>query len=160
MTVDRNRRSLFKGLPALGAGRPVSVPLRTAREWRGRTGAQQARPLLHLAQRGANRASMGRGATFIDPFDAGKRGNNVQANFLEKFPPGGRRCGPLVEYDWQESPDHRTCRVTGIATSPELLWYDGPVYFRRTFTEQRKAGTRWPDVAVVRGRLITMQPSG
>lgn len=127
------RRQLFKGC-ALGAI-AVSVPLQA--QWKVEP-AKQARPLLHLPAR-RKQSLDGPWRYILDPFDAGKRGNNDRRTFWKNFRPPD--TGPLVEYDWQESP------VINLPSdwnshAPELVWYDGAVYFRRTFEAKPTPGGR------------------
>jgi beta-glucuronidase len=99
---------------------------------------QQARPLLHFLSR--TRISLdGAWRYILDPFDAAKRGNNRRRTFWNDFRPAPD--GPLVEYDWRESPVIDLPRDWN-SHDPELLWYNGPVYFRRTFTAEAKPGTQ------------------
>jgi beta-glucuronidase len=95
--------------------------------------AQQARPILHLRAR-ARQSLDGPWRYIIDPFDAGKRGNNDRRTFWKNLRPP--ETGPLVEYDWEESPVIDLPRDWN-SHAPELTWYDGPVYFRRTFEAKR-----------------------
>jgi beta-glucuronidase len=93
---------------------------------------EQARPLLHLPAR--KRISLdGEWRYILDPFDAAKRGNNQRRTFWNALAPGPE--GPLVEYDWEASPTIDLPRDWN-SHAAELLWYDGPVYFRRTFTAE------------------------
>ena len=123
MTVTR--RFLLKG-SALGA---LAAALPAQAQWKVEA-SQQARPLLHLWDR--RRTSLdGPWRYILDPFDAGKRGNNRRRTFWRDVRPAPGE--PMVEYSWDDSP------VMALPTdwnshADELLWYDGPVYFRRTFT--------------------------
>lgn len=100
--------------------------------------AAQARPLLHIPAR--KRISLdGEWRYILDPFDAAKRGNNRRRTFWNALAPGPE--GPLVEYDWLESPTIDLPRDWN-SHAAELLWYDGPVYFRRTFTAEEKPDVR------------------
>jgi beta-glucuronidase len=129
MTISR--RNLLK----LGSVAPLAIALPLCA---AEAQAAHITPLLHLAQR--KRISLdGPWRYIIDPFNAGKRGNNVRRTFWKNSMEGVD--APLVEYDWDESPV-MTLPSDWNSQSPELLWYDGPVYFRRTFTAQRKAGAR------------------
>lgn len=99
---------------------------------------EQAQPLLHIPAR--KRISLdGEWRFILDPFDAAKRGNNRRRTFWNALAPGPE--GPLVEYDWDASPAIDLPRDWN-SHAPELLWYDGPVYFRRTFTAEPKPGVR------------------
>ncbi len=118
------RRQLFKGC-AVGA---IAVSIPAQAQWKVEP-AQQARPLLHLPAR-RKQSLDGPWRYILDPFDAGKRGNNDRRTFWKNFRPA--ETGPLVEYDWQESPVMELPRDWN-SHAAELLWYDGPVYFRRTF---------------------------
>jgi beta-glucuronidase len=98
--------------------------------------ADQARPLLHVPAR--TRISLdGEWRYILDPFDAAKRGNNRRRTFWNALAPAPD--GPLIEYDWRESPVIDLPRDWN-SHDTELLWYNGPVYFRRTFTAEEKPG--------------------
>lgn len=127
------RRELFKGC-ALGA---IAISIPAQAQWKVEP-AKQARPLLHLPARRKQNLD-GPWRYILDPFDAGKRGNNDRRTFWKNFRPPD--TGPLVEYDWQESPVIDLPRDWN-SHAPELLWYDGPVYFRRTFIAAPEPGTR------------------
>jgi beta-glucuronidase len=84
--------------------------------------------LLHLTAR--RRTSLdGPWRYIVDPYDAGARGDNIRRTFWKdtRLVPGG----PLVEYEWAASPLIDLPRDWN-SHAPELLWYDGPVYFART----------------------------
>jgi beta-glucuronidase len=99
---------------------------------------KQARPLLHLPAR--QKVSLdGPWRYILDPFDAAKRGDNRRRTFWKDFRPAPD--GALVEYDWQESPIMDLPRDWN-SHDEELLWYNGPVYFRRTFEAPSKPGVR------------------
>ncbi len=118
------RRSLLTG-SALGA---LAFAWPAQAQWKVEP-ARQARPLLHVFAR--RKLSLdGQWRYIIDPFDAAKRGNNDRRTFWKNFRPP--ETGPLVEYDWAESPIMDLPRDWNSHT-PELIWYNGPVYFRRTF---------------------------
>jgi beta-glucuronidase len=127
------RRELFKGC-ALGA---IAISIPAQAQWKVEP-AKQARPLLHLPARRKQNLD-GPWRYILDPFDAGKRGNNDRRTFWKNFRPPD--TGPLVEYDWQESPVIDLPRDWN-SHAPELLWYDGPVYFRRTFIAAPEPSTR------------------
>lgn len=129
------RRILMKGgaLAATGCAFGSALPARA--QWQVEP-AQQARPLLHLPAR-RKQSLDGPWRYIIDPYDAAKRGNNDRRTFWKNFRPP--ETGPLVEYDWDESPIIDLPRDWN-SHAPELLWYDGPVYFRRTFMAET-AGT-------------------
>lgn len=91
--------------------------------------ANQARPLLHLSAR-RKQSLDGPWRYILDPYDAGKRGDNDRRTFWKNLRPA--ESGPLVEYDWEESPIMDLPRDWN-SHAAELSWYDGPVYFRRTF---------------------------
>jgi beta-glucuronidase len=131
--VTLSRRQLFQG-SALAA---VAISLPAQAQWKVEPAAQ-ARPLLHLPAR-RKQSLDGPWRYILDPFDAGKRGNNARRTFWNDFRPPV--TGPLVEYDWQESPVIDLPRDWN-SHAPELLWYDGPVYFRRTFIAAPEAGAR------------------
>lgn len=98
----------------------------------------QAQPLLHLPAR--HKESLdGAWRYILDPFDAARRGDNTRRTFWKDYRPP--ETGPLVEYDWSESPTIDLPRDWN-SHLPELLWYDGPVYFRRTFDAVAKPGKR------------------
>jgi beta-glucuronidase len=99
---------------------------------------QQARPLLHLHTR-RKRSLDGPWRYILDPYDAAKRGDNRRRTFWKNFRPPP--TGPLVEYDWAASPAIDLPRDWN-SHAPELLWYDGPVYFRREIEAQPRAATR------------------
>jgi beta-glucuronidase len=100
--------------------------------------ARQARPLLHLPAR--NRMSLdGSWRYIVDPYDAARRGDNRRRTFWKNLTPPP--TGPLVEYDWSESPIIDLPRDWN-SHAPELQWYDGPIYFRRTFVVEPVAGKR------------------
>ncbi len=128
MTATRRQFLAGAGLAALASALPAgAVPSGTGPR---ADLAAQARPLLHLPAR--RRVSLdGPWRYILDPFDAGKRGNNQRRTFWRDFRPPA--TGPLVEYSWDDSPV-MTLPTDWNSQSPELLWYDGPVYFRRTFT--------------------------
>jgi beta-glucuronidase len=99
---------------------------------------RQARPLLHVPLR--SRTSLdGEWRYILDPFDAARRGNNPRRTFWNDLRPPP--TGPLVEYDWRESPAIALPRDWN-SHDPELLWYNGPVYFHRSFTTDAKPGVR------------------
>ncbi len=118
------RRDLLRG-SALGA---LIAALPAQAQWKVEP-AKQARPLLHLPAR-RKQSLDGPWRYILDPFDAAKRGDNVRRTFWKNFRPP--QTGPLVEYDWDESPIMDLPRDWNSQT-PELTWYNGPVYFRRTF---------------------------
>lgn len=94
-----------------------------------RTSSENPLPFTNLP--GRSRVSLdGPWAYIVDPYDAAGRRPTARRSFWldERAKPGG----PLVEYEWASSP---TMAVPTDWNSrvPELLWYDGPVYFRRTF---------------------------
>ena len=125
------RRTLMLGT-ALGA---VAFAAPARAQWKVEP-ANQAQPLLHLPAR--RRQSLdGPWRYILDPFDAGKRGNNDRRTFWRNLRPPA--TGPLVEYDWNESPVMDLPRDWN-SHAPELIWYDGPIYFRRTF-EPEPAGS-------------------
>jgi beta-glucuronidase len=100
--------------------------------------SQQARPLLHLHTR--RRHSLdGPWRYILDPYDAAKRGDNRRRTFWKNFRPPP--AGPLVEYDWAASPSMDLPRDWN-SHAPELLWYDGPVYFRREVQTPTSPATR------------------
>lgn len=133
MTVTRRHLLTATALGALGLTLPV-------RSW-GQTAVpaeQQARPLLHVTAR--TKVSLdGPWRYILDPYDAAKRGNNRRRTFWNNFRPAPD--GALVEYDWEESPVIDLPRDWN-SHDPELLWYNGPVYFRRTFSAEAKPGVR------------------
>jgi beta-glucuronidase len=124
-----DRRALLKG-SALGA---VALAMPAQAQWKVEP-LKQARPLLHLPAR-RKQSLDGPWRYILDPFDAGKRGNNDRRTFWKNFRPAD--TGPLVEYDWEESPIIDLPRDWN-SHAAELMWYDGPVYFRRTFMADPK----------------------
>jgi beta-glucuronidase len=130
MSFDQNRRTLIK----LGSVTPLALamPLRAAEA------QASTSPMLHLAQR--KRISLdGPWRYIVDPFDAAKRGDSPRRTFWKNLKEG--KDAALVEYDWDESP------IMNLPTdwnsqSPELLWYNGPIYFRRLFSAAREPGMR------------------
>ena len=124
-----SRRNLFRG-SALAA---VALSLPAGAQWKVEP-AKQARPLLHLPAR-RKQSLDGPWRYILDPYDAAKRGNNDRRTFWKNFRPP--ETGPLVEYDWEESPVIDLPRDWN-SHAPELLWYDGPVYFRRTFVAEKQ----------------------
>ena len=128
-----HRRTLLRGT-ALGA---LAVALPAQAQWKVET-AKQARPLLHLPAR-RKQSLDGPWRYILDPYDAAKRGNNDRRTFWKNFRPPA--TGPLVEYDWEESPVMELPRDWN-SHAPELLWYDGPMYFRRTFVADKPPDTR------------------
>ncbi len=122
MMVGRRALLAGGGLLTLAAALPaLAQPVTPA--------AKQARPLLHLPAR--QRISLdGEWRYILDPFDAGKRGNNRRRTFWRDFRPPPD--GALVEYSWDDSPK-MTVPSDWNSHAPELLWYDGPVYFQRLF---------------------------
>lgn len=132
MTITR--RSLLKG-SALGA---LAIALPAQAQWKVEP-AKQARPLLHLPAR-RKQSLDGPWRYILDPYDAAKRGNNDRRTFWKDFRPP--ETGPLVEYDWRESPVIDLPRDWN-SHATELAWYNGPVYFRRTFiADSAKAGRK------------------
>ena len=127
------RRTLFKG-SALGA---LAYAMPAQAQWKVEP-AQQARPLLHLPAR-RKQSLDGPWRYILDPYDAAKRGNNDRRTFWKNFRPPD--TGPLVEYDWDESPTIDLPRDWN-SHAPDLQWYDGPVYFRRTFAADAPPLTR------------------
>lgn len=100
--------------------------------------AVQLRPLLHLHTR--RKTSLdGAWRYILDPYDAGRRGDNRRRTFWRNFTPPA--TGPLVEYDWANSP---LMRVPGDwnSQSPELLWYDDTIYYRRAVGGAAGPGNR------------------
>jgi beta-glucuronidase len=124
--VNLSRRHLFKG-SALGA-LALSMPTPAFAQWKVEP-AKQARPLLHLPAR-RKQSLDGPWRYILDPYDAAKRGNNDRRTFWKNFRPP--HTGPLVEYDWEESPVIDLPRDWN-SYAEELTWYNGPVYFRRVF---------------------------
>lgn len=135
--ISTTRRNLLASAAAGTAS--LSLP-RMARADVPRTPvADQLRPLSQLHSR--TKTSLdGEWRFIIDPFDAAKRGNNQRRTFWQNLTPPP--TGPLVEYDWAASPVIDLPRDWN-SHAPELQWYDGPVYFRRTFTHQPQATTRF-----------------
>lgn len=127
--MNLTRRNLFRG-SALGA---LALTLPAQAQWKVEP-IVQARPLLHLPSR-RKQSLDGPWRYILDPFDAAKRGNNDRRTFWKNFRPP--ETGPLVEYDWEESPVIDLPRDWN-SHAPELQWYDGPVYFRRTFMADPK----------------------
>jgi beta-glucuronidase len=128
-----NRRTLLKlsGATTLGLGQSIAMPALAAE-------MMSTAPILHLKQR--EKVSLdGPWRYIIDPFDAGRRGDNARRTFWKNFKEG--IDAPLVEYDWDESPI-MNLPSDWNSHAPELLWYNGPIYFRRTFTAQRNADVR------------------
>jgi len=134
--ISTTRRNL---LATAAAGSALLSLPRSARADAPRTPvANQLRPLSQLHSR--TKTSLdGTWRFIIDPFDAAKRGNNQRRTFWQNLTPPP--TGPLVEYDWAESPVIDLPRDWN-SHAPELQWYDGPVYFRRTFTHQPQPATR------------------
>jgi beta-glucuronidase len=100
--------------------------------------AEQLRPLLHLHTR--RKTSLdGKWRYILDPYDAGRRGDNRRRTFWRNFTPPS--TGPLVEYDWSASPE---MVVPGDWNSqnPELLWYDDTIYYRRSLSGAARPGHR------------------
>lgn len=127
------RREALSGC-ALGS---VALSLPAHAQWKVEL-ARQASPILHLPARARQKLD-GPWRYIIDPFDAGKRGNNDRRTFWKNFRPP--ETGPLVEYDWDESPVIDLPRDWN-SHAPELSWYDGPVYFRRTFEATQSEAAR------------------
>jgi beta-glucuronidase len=125
-----SRRALLSTGGALGVAAALPSPLAASRPMpvgRPVPADRQARPLLHLHTR--RRTSLdGEWRYILDPYDAAKRGDNRRRTFWKDFRPP--ETGPLVEYDWASSPPISLPRDWN-SHAPELLWYDGPVYFRR-----------------------------
>jgi beta-glucuronidase len=122
--VTLGRRTLLKG-SALGA---LAIAMPAQAQWKVEP-AKQARPLLHLSAR-RKQSLDGPWRYILDPYDAAKRGNNDRRTFWKNFRPP--EAGPLVEYDWKESPTIDLPRDWN-SHERELAWYNGPIYFRRTF---------------------------
>lgn len=131
MTVTR--RVLLKG-SALGA---VAAALPAQAQWKVEAAAQ-ARPLLHLPAR-RKQSLDGPWRYILDPYDAGRRGNNQRRTFWRNFRPPA--TGPLVEYDWASSPE-MTIPADWNSHAPELLWYDDTIYFRRDILGAAPPGHR------------------
>jgi beta-glucuronidase len=119
-----SRRSLLGSGAGLALASALSSP---AQANRAVPQAEQLRPLLHLHTRRKTRLD-GKWRYILDPYDAGRRGDNRRRTFWRDFTPPP--TGPLVEYDWSASPE---MVVPGDWNSqnPELLWYDDTIYFRR-----------------------------
>jgi beta-glucuronidase len=131
MMVGRRQFLGGTGLLALAATTPALAQPMTPPE-------KQARPLLHLPAR--QRVSLdGAWRYILDPFDAGKRGNNRRRTFWRDFRPPPD--GALVEYSWDDSPQ-MMLPSDWNSRAPELLWYDGPVYFQRLFEAPAGDGQR------------------
>ncbi len=133
MTVSR--RTLLGGSAAGVVA--VTLPAQANAQWKA-AAADQARPLLHLPSR-SKMSLEGEWRYILDPFDAAKRGDNARRTFWKNFRPP--ETGPLVEYDWSQSPVIDLPRDWN-SHAPELQWYDGPVYFRRTFNVTLVPGMR------------------
>ncbi|QYU69220.1 hypothetical protein J4558_03495 [Leptolyngbya sp. 15MV] len=101
--------------------------------------AEQLQPPSQLMAR--KRTSLdGTWRYILDPYDAGKRGSNRRRMFWQNYAPPP--TGPLVEYDWSESPAIDLPRDWN-SHAAELQWYEGPVWFRRTFDHAPEPGKRY-----------------
>lgn len=133
--TDFTRRRLLAGsaMAVIAAGLPAPVHAN-----RPVPPAAQLRPLLHLHTR--SKLSLdGPWRYILDPYDAGRRGNNQRRTFWRNFRPPA--SGPLVEYDWASSPD-MTIPTDWNSHHPELLWYDDTIYFRREIIGPAPPGHR------------------
>jgi beta-glucuronidase len=128
-----------RGLLGTGAGLTMASTLAApARANRAVPEAEQLRPLLHLHTR--RKASLdGRWRYILDPYDAGRRGDNRRRTFWKNFTPPAN--GPLVEYDWSASPE-MTVPGDWNSQSAELLWYDDTIYYRRDIAGAAVPGHR------------------
>lgn len=72
--------------------------------------------------------------TIIDPYESG-----ISSHFYENRKPASKT--DLVEYDFDRSPK---LKVPGDWNSQreDLLWYEGPMWYQRGFSYQKKANTR------------------
>ncbi len=132
MSLDRRHLLQLAATTAAAAALPAAQPASAAIAWPGPA------PLLHLPSR--RRTSLdGPWRYIIDPLDSGARGNNVRRTFWKDDREGGNI--PLVEYDWAASPVIDLPRDWN-SHLPELLWYDGPVYFQRRFEAAPMPGQR------------------
>jgi beta-glucuronidase len=132
MNLDRRHLLQLAATTAAAAALPAAQPASAAIAWPGPA------PLLHLPSR--RRTSLdGPWHYIIDPLDSGARGNNVRRTFWKDDREGGSI--PLVEYDWAASPVIDLPRDWN-SHLPELLWYDGPVYFQRRFEAAPMPGQR------------------
>jgi beta-glucuronidase len=130
MTLDRRRLLQFAGGTAAALALPA--PRAIAAE------PPAAAPLLHIAAR--HRVSLdGPWRYILDPLDSGARGNNVRRTFWKDDREGAGVA--LVEYDWASSPVIDLPRDWN-SHLPELLWYDGPIYFQRAFDAAPMPGRR------------------
>lgn len=130
-----SRRGLLCSGASLAIASALSSP---AQANRAVPQAEQLRPLLHLHTR--RKTSLdGKWRYILDPYDAGRRGDNRRRTFWRNFTPP--LTGPLVEYDWSASPE---MVVPGDwnSQSPELLWYDDPIYYRRDIVGAAVSGHR------------------
>ncbi|MGL4314399.1 MAG: glycoside hydrolase family 2 protein, partial [Sphingomonas sp.] len=98
----------------------------------------QLRPLLHLHTR-RKQSLDGPWRYILDPYDAGRRGNNQRRTFWRNFVPPA--TGPLVEYDWASSPE-MTIPTDWNSHAAELFWYDDTIYFRRDISGAAQPGHR------------------
>jgi beta-glucuronidase len=133
--MQLSRRLLLK--TSIGGTIATALPIAAKAQWKTAPD-NQAMPLLHLNSR--EKLSLdGAWKYIVDPFDAAKRGDNLRRTFWKNTK--SSPTGPLVEYDWEKSPEMDLPRDWN-STQPELQWYDGPVYFRRTFKPVTEAGSR------------------
>ncbi len=120
--------AVFAALPARAQGNiPVTDP------------AVQLRPLPQLGAR--RKTSLdGTWRYILDFYNTAKRGPNRRRMFWQNFRPAP--TGPLVEYDWTESPAIEL-PTDWNSHAAELQWYNGPIWFRRTFAHDPIPGKRY-----------------
>ncbi|MDX2238224.1 MAG: glycoside hydrolase family 2 TIM barrel-domain containing protein [Hyphomonadaceae bacterium] len=103
------------------------------------TAPAPAPAVMSLLHARAKTALSGVWRYILDPYDVAARKPRQRRSFWldERETPGG----PLIEYEWSSAPEI-TLPCDWNTAIPELMWYDGPVYFHRVFQAEARPGLR------------------
>jgi beta-glucuronidase len=131
--MNLDRRTLLATVSALAVVAPSPV---SAQQQTLAAPAETPDPFLIAALHRREKVSLdGQWNYLIDPHDSARRKPTYRRRFWLEEPQ--TLGGPLVEYDWDTSPE---LRVPGDWNTQvaELAWYDGTVYLRRLFDAPRR----------------------